>query len=402
MYPSIATFLEKKSRLTWVLLCFFCLLLPVSELHTQSLRSDFDDNGAVNFTDFILSAQAFGGSDSRFDLGGNGKVDFEDFVLFASDYGSNTTVVWTQLEVANTGPTARFDHTLILDPARRQLVLFGGKATNPLGDTWILDLDELVWREVPTESSPEARRGHTAILDPVGDRMLVFGGEPASRVFFNDVWEFNLKTETWRERSPSGERPVPRYGTSAIYDPVRNRMIVSHGFSSQGRFDDTWSFDLATHKWTDLTPPEPKPLKRCLHDAVYDTVNDRMLLGGGCSSGFGPCPQDDIWAFDLSTQRWTQLQFEADHPGPLRNQALLFEPSGKRMVLFGGAESRAKSDTWSLDVSDDIWELISFQGQVPDARWSHKMVLDSARRRVLMWGGTSGSPVFDDLWELTF
>ena len=390
------------SRLIWISLCCCLILLFISESSTQSTGSDFDNNGAVNFTDFLLFAQAFGGSDTRFDLGGNGKVDFEDFVIFAADYGSNTTWIWTQLEVVNTGPSPRFDHTLILDPDRRQLVLFGGKSGTPLGDTWILDLDELVWREVLTESSPEARRGHTAIFDPIGDRMIVFGGEPASRIFFNDVWEFDLNTETWRELSPSGERPVPRYGTSAIYDPVRNQMIVSHGFSSQGRFDDTWSFDLEAHEWTELTPADSKPLKRCLHDAVYDAEKDRMLLGGGCSSGFGPCPQDDLWAFDLSTQIWTQLQFEADHPGPLRNQALLFEPSGMRMLLFGGAESRAKSDTWSLDVNNDIWELISFQGQIPEARWSHKMVLDSARRRALMWGGTSGSPVFDDLWELTF
>ncbi|MBS11268.1 MAG: hypothetical protein CME19_06675 [Gemmatimonadetes bacterium] len=65
---------------------------PTISQSTISL-SDFDTDGVVGFTDFLLFAQAFGitsgesGFDARFDLDGNGSVDFPDFLLFAQAFG---------------------------------------------------------------------------------------------------------------------------------------------------------------------------------------------------------------------------------------------------------------------------------------------------------------------------
>ncbi len=52
-----------------------------------SLASDFDGSGAVGFTDFLMFAEAFGSSNSRFDLDNGGTVNFEDFLIFASEFG---------------------------------------------------------------------------------------------------------------------------------------------------------------------------------------------------------------------------------------------------------------------------------------------------------------------------
>jgi YVTN family beta-propeller protein len=56
-------------------------------------RSDFDANGEVAFTDFLLFARAFGLSsadsdfDQRFDLDDDNQVGFSDFLIFASAFG---------------------------------------------------------------------------------------------------------------------------------------------------------------------------------------------------------------------------------------------------------------------------------------------------------------------------
>ena len=47
-----------------------------------TVSPDFNDDGAVNFQDFLAFAAAFGKNDPRFDLSGNGTVDFEDFLTF--------------------------------------------------------------------------------------------------------------------------------------------------------------------------------------------------------------------------------------------------------------------------------------------------------------------------------
>ena len=49
---------------------------------------DFDGDGRVAFSDFVLFAGAFGSTDVRFDLDGDGFVAFSDFVLFAGAFGS--------------------------------------------------------------------------------------------------------------------------------------------------------------------------------------------------------------------------------------------------------------------------------------------------------------------------
>ena len=55
---------------------------------------DFDADGSVGFSDFILFAQHFGtssdsgGFDSQFDLDGDGEVGFPDFITFSQSFGT--------------------------------------------------------------------------------------------------------------------------------------------------------------------------------------------------------------------------------------------------------------------------------------------------------------------------
>ena len=54
---------------------------------TAEATPDFNGDGATDFADFFLFAEAFGGSDPRFDLDDSGEVDFADFFLFAESFG---------------------------------------------------------------------------------------------------------------------------------------------------------------------------------------------------------------------------------------------------------------------------------------------------------------------------
>ena len=49
--------------------------------------ADFDADRDVDFSDFLLFARAYGGTDPRYDLDGDTHVAFSDFILFASLYG---------------------------------------------------------------------------------------------------------------------------------------------------------------------------------------------------------------------------------------------------------------------------------------------------------------------------
>ena len=55
-----------------------------------SVVGDFDGNGAVNFLDFFMFAEAFGNpvADPIYDLDGSGEVDFRDFFIFAEAFSN--------------------------------------------------------------------------------------------------------------------------------------------------------------------------------------------------------------------------------------------------------------------------------------------------------------------------
>jgi hypothetical protein len=97
---------------------------------------------------------------------------------------------------------------------------------------WALSFATMTWsRLAPTGTAPHFREGHTAIYDPVRDRMIIYGGQSdAFSAPFNDAWALSLSgTPAWAQIQPSGTLPTGRAYHGAVYDPVRDRMVVFGG-----------------------------------------------------------------------------------------------------------------------------------------------------------------------------
>jgi N-acetylneuraminic acid mutarotase len=308
-------------------------------------------------------------------------------------------VVWSAIDVA--GPPARWDHTLSADSVTGNLLLFGGRddAGAPLGDTWVFTIEENAW--TPVEGpAPSPRFGHAIAVNPEGRALYLFGGQANGDTFFNDVWRFDLDSRSWEEVATSDTSPSPRYGTSAVLDG-NGHLLVSHGFTFEGRFDDTWSLDLATGTWSDISPaPGERPLKRCLHEAVWDAGQNRMLLYGGCSSGFGPCPQGDLWAFDPATRIWIDLT-PATSPAARSNPALVRdEADGAIWLIDGLTEAGYTADLWALDLMGDepVW-IETVQGSAaPEPRASHDAT--ALAGDIYLFGGYGNAGPLADFWVL--
>jgi hypothetical protein len=77
--------------------------------------------------------------------------------------------------------------------------------------------------------------------------MVVFGGLGGSTG--NDAWALSLAgSPAWSELSPTGSPPSAHHGHTAIYDPVRDRMVVFGGVGG-GVLDDVWALS-----WGHTTP----------------------------------------------------------------------------------------------------------------------------------------------------
>jgi hypothetical protein len=90
----------------------------------------------------------------------------------------------------------------VLDRVRNRLVTHGGvRGIDRLGDVWATPLAGAAsWDSLETSGTPPAPRGdHVAVYDPVRDRMLVHGGRAANpNAPFGDLWAL-----TWGVNTPT-------------------------------------------------------------------------------------------------------------------------------------------------------------------------------------------------------
>ena len=129
----------------------------------------------------------------------------------------------------------------VYDSARHRVIRFGGLGygTGPTNDVWVQDLDSGAgWARLETAGTPPTPRyGHCSIYDPIRDRFIIFGGdrgfcdpEYQKNCQVNEVWALTLSgVPTWQQLAIAGPLPERRWAASAIYDPVRDRMIVWGG-----------------------------------------------------------------------------------------------------------------------------------------------------------------------------
>ena len=84
------------------------------------------------------------------------------------------------------------------------MVTYGGQCLQLKPDVMALDLvNPTLWaRELGTGTPPTARDGHAAIYDPVRQRMLVIGGYDGTTK--NDVWALSLPGMVWTQLTPGG------------------------------------------------------------------------------------------------------------------------------------------------------------------------------------------------------
>ncbi|HET6463762.1 MAG TPA: kelch repeat-containing protein, partial [Candidatus Krumholzibacteria bacterium] len=334
----------------------------------------------------------FGGSDgnSAFD-----PLQDDAWALSLSD-----TPAWTRLIESGPPPSLRDSHTAIRDPVRDRMLVFGGfdyVDAHPLNDVSAISLaDPPMWTQsVPSGTPPSPRWGAASIYDPVRDRMVVFGGlEWNPTQSCNDTWALSLSgPPAWSPLIPSGALPPARHSLAMVYDPVRDRMIILGGFNypSDSSYNNTWalSFD-GTLQWTLLLPTGVPPSARTGHSAIYDPIRDRIIVFGG-SAGYSNS-RNDVWALSLADPpSWTQLSPAGTLPSARQFHTAVYDAPRDRMVVFGGTnwtDYLSRDDVWALSLSGTpAWTQLAPSGTLPPARDSHTGIYDDARGRMVIFGG---------------
>lgn len=324
---------------------------------------------------------------------------FYSFCILLGIFGVvRPQLTWQKITPTNNATLiqGRRDHAMVYDEKKDRLLVFGGQAMINGGitisdDTWEFNMASGLWREIPTAVRPPNR--FSMVYGLANNHFYISTGEGlvnSKRVFYNDIWKFNLDTDTWQAIENKGSPPNPLYGASGgTFSSTSKSFFVTHGFSAQ-RFASSHEFNVDTETWTEVFGDKSSyiyghPNGRCLHAGTMVSEHDHVLYGGCASGGEagGACPGIDSWHFDGSKKSWSQLNYCAS-PRNYGSMALLpMNGDQKRVVLYGGGENNdavltvdiAEADQVAIfNVNEQSWHLKRAKGVPPKKRAAAAMV----------------------------
>ncbi|MBX7114199.1 MAG: hypothetical protein K1X64_07670 [Myxococcaceae bacterium] len=283
-------------------------------------------------------------------------------------------------------PSWRTGSASVFDAQRKRTLLFGGYSethSRPARDEW--EYDGTAWSNRVT-GLPFGRNVFSMTFDSARNQVVLFGGAGDSQRL-DDTWV--KEGENWTEKSPA-HKPPPRSYHSLAFDPERNVVVLFGGFINDTHSNDTWEWNGSD--WTEMAPAQVPP-GRIGHALARDPTGGGVLLYGGQwvppppMPGVNPVPfaqtlYDDTWRWNGAG--WVQL---SGGPGKRRGALMVADTARKRVILFGGdGPNGSLNDTWEWDGT--AWSEVHTQ-RAPPAGSGFTLAYDSERFRVVWSNGVS-------------
>jgi hypothetical protein len=212
---------------------------------------------------------------------------------------------------------------------------------------------------------PQGREEFSLVYDPIRDRVLLFGGTvyyrraadwPEDR---NEVWSFSLADDKWTQLDAANP-PHARRRHWAGYDAARDRMLVVggsvSGYRGWGAIHDCWALPLGADslQWSSLGPDAPalgSDYDAPTMQATIDPLRDRLLVWDGVTASSLALAQPTTWA---------SLLVGGELPTPREQYGITYDSIGDQVLIYAGYDGSMKGDLQALRFSQQVGvELLS-------------------------------------------
>lgn len=173
-----------------------------------------------------------------------------------------------------------------------------------------------------------------------------------------------------------------------------------------------YKFDTSTNTWSTLWKGVGTgPSKRAFHGSTMDktgTSNKRLYIYGGSHFNWGYSGiviESDFWVWDLVLNIWFEIT-ATPNPGPRTDLELAYY-NGK-VYLFGGFYNTSiysKNDLWAYTISTNTWTQLIGENVAgsPPGRHSHQFRTNTADGKIYLYGGESSNAGhhvdYNDTWK---
>ena len=249
-----------------------------------------------------------------------------------------------------------------------------------------------------TGYDPPALARFSADRSVAADALL----NPPSSYTRYTTWSFDLTTARWEllGGAPLGLDTLltTRRGVMGVNVHWQSRLNDA-GYLLPYRASQPYDtmidlFDARQLRWTRMDTPQPSPQNLYeMTSLAYDSKRDRVILHGGGAN------RDELWAFELSTRRWKNLQPKVlDPPGaapPICAREAAYLPNQDVVLVFGRpGKDPSKLALFAYRARDNSWTQLNVPmprgAALGEYNENRAMVYDAKHDVVLLVLGAGG------------
>ena len=307
---------------------------------------------------------------------------------------------WTDLTELSYRVRPRVNHSLTAVPpkgwdlesdetaAEGQVYLFGGDdGTDSRNDLWLFDIATQTWDEPAIKGTrPTPRSRHTATLvrifreelNAAEDRIYVYGGVGMRT---EHVMYLDLRKGEWVTPPTVGIEPLALLGHAAAQ--IDTSLWVFGGRDNRRNYNTVWRLETNTHEWSRPTTSgsQPQPTSKF----VMASHGEPLVCV------LGELPLAKVYLFDTARCVWLHAAVSNPELAPPLHRAAAARVSND-LHVFGGLHTGRQapcSEMWALDLEAITWHKLESGGHTPTARVGHTMT--SIGPTLFMLGGLEES-----------
>jgi hypothetical protein len=196
------------------------------------------------------------------------------------------------------------------------------------------------------------------------------------------------------------------------FDTRRSRLLIWGGGHNDYWGNELYAFDVDSLKWLRLTDPCPNPnlcgqvnpdgspnTRHTYSGLAYISHADRFFACGGAPAcPGGGCGINNTWTFDLSTNKWKNMNPSGDIPRTNCEDNCAYDSVTKKVYYFDGS-----GGLYAYDYDVNSWTKLT-----DDGRYNYNCVVDPKRRLLLSIGhgnvfaySLAGGSLVSQAWTTT-
>jgi hypothetical protein len=265
-----------------------------------------------------------------------------------------------------------YGQSLVTDYSHSEIYayLFGGKDDdgNLNNELWLLVYDEgsdPVFTKINASGGPSARYEHNSWLS--NGKLFVQGGKNNNSECLNDLWEFDIVSQTWTQLIVNWNGPCAGRATTLVSESF---IFFFGGSNSSGESLNNFGYIDANNPSAGYYPLEGgfealQGSGSFLIDGIFSVFGGYWHDWDAGTPGNQPSFSQNIWSFLPETKSgWTQ-HMTTGEIAELASMAFVSDPSNSFFYVFGGNSYDYGSETelisdgiYRLDISASSWSKL--------------------------------------------